>query len=195
MTERVPHKPNADVVNDDPPMDDVVLLDRVANGDSRALRHLYEEHAGWIAGRLRRKMPAHAVEDVLQETFLGVWRGAARYQGASDVGGWIWGIARLRVARWYRDRGQEPVGMVEEWVPDDHDISHETIDRVDLDRAFNQLGGPHSEDRQLAEAYFLEDRPVREVADRFGIPAGTVKSRLYRIRRRLVAALEREPGR
>ena len=194
MTERAPHHPKTDEVDGDPSMDDVALLGRVTNGDTHALRHLYEAHAGWIAGRLHRKMPAHAVEDVLQETFLAVWRGAARYRGSSDVGGWIWGIARLRMARWYRDRGQEPVGMVEEWVPDDGDVSHEAVERLDLEHAFSHLGDRQHEDRQLAEAYFLEDLSVKDVARRFGIPTGTVKSRLFRIRRRLVAALEREPG-
>ena len=84
MTERAPHHPKTDVVDDDPPMEDVALLDRVAKGDTHALRHFYEAHAGWIAGRLHRKMPAHAVEDV-----LAVWGGAAKYRGPSDVGGWI----------------------------------------------------------------------------------------------------------
>jgi RNA polymerase sigma factor (sigma-70 family) len=98
------------------------------------------------------------------------------------------------MARWYRDRGQEPVGMVDEWVPDTGDLAGEAANRVDLDRAFTSLGPPDHDDRRLAEAYYREDRPVKEVAERFGIPAGTVKSRLFRIRRRLAAALEREPG-
>lgn len=194
MTERAPDQPKTGIREDDPVIDDVILLNRVAEGDTRALRHLYDAHSGWIAGRLRRRLPPDAVEDVLQETFLGVWRGAGKYRGTSDVGGWIWGIARLRTARWYRDRGQEPAGMVEEWVPDDRDISREITERMDLDRAFTSLGDRHDEDRRLAEAYYLEDRPVRDVAERFGIPIGTVKSRLFRIRRRLVAALEKESG-
>ena len=84
--------------------------------------------------------------------------------------------------------------MVEGWVPDGGDISREAAERLDLERAFSQLGDRQHEDRQLADAYFLEDLSVKDVARRFGIPAGTVKSRLFRIRRRLVAALEREPG-
>ena len=84
--------------------------------------------------------------------------------------------------------------MVDEWVPDTGDLAGDAAERLDLDRAFGALGGPDHEDRRLAEAYYREDRPVREVAEAFGIPAGTVKSRLFRIRRRLVAALEREPG-
>lgn len=194
MTEREPHHSNLYLVGDDPPDDESALLAAVTDGDSRALRHLYDIHAGWIAARLRRKLPPDAVEDVLQETFLAVWRGAAGYRGSGDVGGWIWGIARFRLARWYRDRGQEPAGMVDDWVPSGENLANAAADRLDLDRAFARLGDPDDEDRLLAEAYYLEDRPVKEVAARFGIPAGTVKSRLFRIRRRLAAALEREPG-
>lgn len=194
MPERAPHQMKTAGSDGDPPVDDLVLLRRVADGDSRALRHLYESHAGWVAARLRQKLPAHAVEDVLQETFLAVWRGAARYRGSGDVGGWVWGIARLRMARWYRDHGREPSGVVEEWVPSGEDPAGDAIERMDLERAFATLGHRDHDDRRLAEAYYREDRPVREVAARLGIPAGTVKSRLFRIRRRLIAALEREPG-
>ena len=132
MTERAPHHPTPDVVDTDPPIEDAALLDRVARGDTRALRHLYEAHAGWVAGRLRRKLPPDAVEDVLQETLLAVWRGAGRYRGDGDVGGWIWGIARFRMARWHRDRGQEAAGVVDERVPDAGDLAAEAADRLDL---------------------------------------------------------------
>nr|MBA2247046.1 hypothetical protein [Chloroflexia bacterium] len=45
--------------------DDLMLA--VAGGDELALRVLYERHARWIAVRLRRSLPASAVEDALQE--------------------------------------------------------------------------------------------------------------------------------
>ena len=193
MTKHASHQSKTIDERDLTSISDALLLQRIAEGDTHALRHLYESHAGWIAGRLRRKLPPDAVEDVVQETFLAVWRGAGNYRGSADVGGWIWGIARLRMARWYRDLGEEPVGMVDEWLPDGNDLATNAAGRLDLDRAFEALGGPDHEDRRLAEAYFREDRPVKDVARRFGIPIGTVKSRLFRIRRRLVAALEREP--
>ena len=42
---------------------------------------------------------------------------------------------------------------------------------------------------------YVEDRPVAEVAELMGVPAGTVKSRAHRARRLLRAALRREPMR
>jgi len=67
-------------------MDDERLLAAVAGGDSTALRELFARHAPWLAARLRRTLPVDAVEDVLQEAFIAVWKGAARYSGEGAVG-------------------------------------------------------------------------------------------------------------
>ncbi|WP_460807186.1 RNA polymerase sigma factor [Micromonospora zhanjiangensis] len=56
-------------------MDDDDLVRAVAHGDHGALRELFSRHAPWLAARLRTVLPAPDVEDVLQETFLAVWRG------------------------------------------------------------------------------------------------------------------------
>src|SRR6266566_4417071 len=61
-------------------MDDDGLVARVAAGDDTALRELFSRHAPWLAARLRAALPAAEVEDVLQETFLAVWRGADGYR-------------------------------------------------------------------------------------------------------------------
>ena len=61
-------------------MDNDELIAAVAGGDDAALRELFSRHAPWLAARLRAVLPAADVEDVLQETFLGVWRGAVGYR-------------------------------------------------------------------------------------------------------------------
>src|SRR5215470_18502730 len=88
-------------------MDDDALIAAVARGDDVALRELFQRHAPWLAGRLRGVLPAAEVEDVLQETFLAVWRGAGGYrpEGSGSAGGWLWGIARRQAALFLRCRG------------------------------------------------------------------------------------------
>jgi DNA-directed RNA polymerase specialized sigma24 family protein len=86
-------------------VDDNELIAALAGGDDTALRELFSAHAPWIAARLRAVLPAAEVEDVLQETFLGAWRGAAGYRG-EGVGGWLWGIARRQAALSLRRRGR-----------------------------------------------------------------------------------------
>jgi RNA polymerase sigma-70 factor (ECF subfamily) len=65
------------------------------------------------------------------------------------------------------------------------------VRRADLEQAFSELGSSGSDRRMLADLIFVEDRPVAEVARRLGIPEGTVKSRVYALRRVLRAALRR----
>jgi len=86
-------------------MDDETLIAAVAKGDDAALRELFARHAPWLATRLRAVLPAADVEDVLQETFLAVWRSARGFRLEGSAGGWLWGIARRQAAGWLRRRG------------------------------------------------------------------------------------------
>ncbi|HWV34790.1 MAG TPA: sigma factor, partial [Thermomicrobiales bacterium] len=101
-------------VSELPPVEDThddVLIAAIARGEERALRILYERHAPWLAVRLRRTLAASAVEDVLQETFLAVWRGAGRYQSTGDVAAWLWGIGRRQAATWARKHGNPTLAL------------------------------------------------------------------------------------
>jgi RNA polymerase sigma-70 factor (ECF subfamily) len=176
-------------------MDDDALLTAIADGDDLALRALFERHAPWVAGRLRRAMPASAVEDVVQETFLAVWRGASGYHGAGETGAWIWGIARRQAALWARRHGRTAQELQLDELIDKtggDDPATAAAHRSDLERALATLGPADDPRRALACLVFIEDRPLAEVARRLGIPIGTVKSRVFAVRRQLQAALRGE---
>jgi RNA polymerase sigma-70 factor (ECF subfamily) len=163
-------------------MDDDALLTATASGDDQALRTLFERHAPWVAGRLRRAMPASAVEDVVQETFLAVWRGASGYQHTGEAGAWVWGIARRQAALWARRNGR-----AEQLLDLD-----ELVEQSAVERALATLGTGDEARLTLARLVFVEDRPLAEVARRLGVPVGTVKSRIFAVRRQLQAALRGE---
>ncbi|MGH9175274.1 MAG: RNA polymerase sigma factor, partial [Vicinamibacterales bacterium] len=173
-------------------MDDDALIAAVGAGDQMALKMLFERHAPWIAGRLRRTLPRDAVEDVVQETFIAVWRGAGSYSGAGEVGGWLWGIARRQAVNWLRKHGRETPGFE---VGQTSDPERTAIARADLQQAVAALGPEGSEQRELLRLLYVEDRPLAEVARELGVPAGTVKSRAFRLRRVLRAALDKGAGR
>src|SRR5216683_224467 len=92
-------------------MDDDELIAAMAGGDDTALRELFARHAPWLAARLRPILPAAEVEDVLQESFLAVWRGARGYRPEGSPGGWLWGITRRQAALWLRRRGPDGLSL------------------------------------------------------------------------------------
>lgn len=181
-------------VEDPGEQSDDALIRAIAAGDEQALRILYEQHAPWLAVRLRRSLPASAVEDVLQETFLAVWKGASRYQNTGEVGAWLWGIGRRQGAQWARkhDRPTLALDLIGERPGREQDPAHEIVHRNEIGRALAAVGPAGSTNRRIARKALVEDRPLAEIADDMNMPLGTIKSRLHRIRRTLKAYREEE---
>ena len=180
-------------------MDDDELIAAVASGDDAALRELFFRHAPWLAARLRGVLPAAEVEDVLQETFLAVWRGARGYRPQGAAGGWVWGIARRQAALWLRRRGPAEVPLPALIAADGRysdDPAEAALSAAELADAINALGPEGGAQREVWRLMYVEDRPVAEVAELMGVPEGTVKSRAHRARRLMRAALRRhQPAR
>jgi RNA polymerase sigma-70 factor, ECF subfamily len=163
-------------------MDDDELIAALAAGDDTALRELFMRHAPWLAARLRAALPPPDVEDVLQETFLAVWKGASGYRPRGTPQAWMWVIARNQATLLLRRRG--PVtAPLEETPHAGLDPAEAAMVRADITAA---LDGPEG---QVLRLMYVEDRPVAEVAALLGVPAGTVKSRAHRARRMLRAVL------
>ena len=169
--------------------DDGMLLAAVADGDRGALRSLYERHAPWLTLRLtRRCADPGIVEEVVQDTFVAVWRGARRYRGSGEVPAWIWGIGIRRLIDRLRahplpiptalDRGGVVVSAEEEALVG--------VEHGDLGTALDRLS---PELRAVMQATVLDGLTTREAAKLLGIPQGTVKTRLMRARRELREAL------
>jgi RNA polymerase sigma-70 factor (ECF subfamily) len=177
-------------------MDDDELIAAIATGNDGALRELFSRHAPWLAARLRSVLPASDVEDVLQETFLGVWRGAAGYQPDGAAGGWVWGIARRQAALFLRRTGPSALLLPAVMAADGRhaaDPAEAALSRAAIAEALVALGPEGSPERETWRLVYVEDKPVAEVAELMGVPVGTVKSRAHRARRLLRAALRSEP--
>jgi len=174
-------------------MGDAALLAAVAGGDRGALRSLYERHAPWLALRLaRRCADPGLVEEIVQDTFVAVWKGAKRYRGQGEVAAWIWGIGirrlidRLRrppAALLRSEPVSVPAGAIEVSAEEQVLLG---IEHGDLGSALNRLS---PELRAVLQATALDGLTTKEAARLLGIPQGTVKTRLMRARAELREAL------
>jgi RNA polymerase sigma-70 factor (ECF subfamily) len=161
---------------------DEALLVAIAGGDRQALHVLYERHAPWVTLRLaRRCADADAVDDAVQDTFVAVWRSAARYRAGGEVGAWIWGIAIRRLIDALRRRPKREFHTTERVEPEPSAEEQVLlgVEHGDLVGALNRLS---PELRAVMQATILDGLTTREASRLLGIPAGTVKTRAMRAR-------------
>src|SRR3712207_2297422 len=170
------------------PRSDGELLVAVADRDRAALRDLYDRHAPWLRARLsRRCSDAGLVEEVLQDTFLAVWRKPEAYRGAGDVPAWLWGIGIRRLLAAVRPRRPLPLRLlVQPPAPSAEDVVLLGVEHGDLAAAVNGLS---PELRAVVRAVALDGLTSREAARLLGVPAGTVRTRMARARTQLQEAL------
>lgn len=184
------------------PEADAAALAAVAEGDRSALRALYDRHAPWLVIRLsRRCADPEAVEEVVQDTFLAVWKRPRAYRGEGEVAAWIWGIAIRRLIDHLRRRSVREGLLARLPLSADFAVPAQrrpralpsAEDQVLLGVQFGDLAGALNglspELRAVVQATVLDGLTTREAARLLGIPAGTVKTRMMRARIQLREAL------
>jgi RNA polymerase sigma-70 factor, ECF subfamily len=163
------------------------LLARVAQGDVAALRNLYDQHASraiTIAFRILRNR--EEAEDVVQETFLEVWKRAAQFDpGRGGAVAWVVTIARSRAID--RLRARTIAGRTIASASEDADgllsvpppsPAVETQRRRDERRVAAALGALPAAQRRTIELAYFEGLSQSEIAVKTASPLGTVKMRV-----------------
>ena len=160
---------------------DRACVERMRAGDTRALEELYDRHNGLLYSIVMR-IVRHApdAEEVLQEAWLQIWRGAASYNDARGaVGAWLVTVARSRAidrvrSEGSRQRAEQAAGV--DPPPPTEDASANAAHRQmseRVSRALDQLGSQH---RQVLELAYFGGLTQTEIAERLNAPLGTVKS-------------------
>jgi RNA polymerase sigma factor (sigma-70 family) len=158
---------------------------RLAVRDESALEDAYATYGPSVLAYLRRYVGPDEAEDVLQRTFLDVWRSAERYDPDQRFAGWLFTIARRRAVDCLRGRRHSVVdveaarGLVGE---DGRETAERHADAAEVRAALDAL--PEHE-REVLELAYYADLTQREIAARLDVPLGTVKARAARGTRRL----------
>jgi RNA polymerase sigma factor (sigma-70 family) len=170
------------------------LLRRVAGGDEHAFRELFSRYASVahaLAFRLVRH--AHVAEEIVQEAFLALWRSPDRYDRTrGSVRAWLMGTVHHRAVDAVR-REQAQRRRVEQAValgaPFTEDPIDDVLSAIDLPRdrrlirkALAELPG---EQRDVIQQMYFDGMSQSQIAERSGLPLGTVKSRTLLAMRRL----------
>jgi RNA polymerase sigma-70 factor (ECF subfamily) len=133
--------------------------------------------------------PAEA-EDAVQEAFIRAWRNRGRFRRGHAPLPWLLQITRREALR-ILERGGRRCELDLEAVPEAELGATEASAGVELELR-ELVGDLRPEDRRLLQLRYEQDLTQGQVADRLGIPEGTVKVRLHRLRQRLRMTWESE---
>lgn len=159
------------------------LLERVAQGgDQDAFAELFRSYAPRLKSYMMRQgADPNTAEELVQETLLAVWRKATLYTGEKgSPTTWIFTIARnLRIDRLRREVPWQALPEGHDETPSDEIAPDEAVNlderRARVRRAMAELPPEQHEVITLA---FVDGLSHNEIAERLGLPLGTVKSRM-----------------
>ena len=168
--------------------DERALVERCRAGDDIAFSDLVDRYKNMVYGMVwRMGADRSQAEDLAQEVFLKVYRGLPYFRGEARLSTWIYRIVANVCTQARSGRGPEVAGAPpqEPGAPDAAFGDFELRDR--LEKAIAQLPENY---RLLIAAHYLDGVQYESLAEALDIPLGTVKTHLYRAKRRLRELLE-----
>ena len=173
------------------------LVRRLRDGDEDAFRRLFARHAPAAkALALRIVRQTNLAEEIVQDAFLAVWKNPDRYDELrGSVRSWLMGTVHHRAVdlvrreEAYRRRAEDAIAAGDEQVDHADEVA------VRLDRPAENLAVQAAladlpaGQRQVLEMMYFDGLSQSRIAERTGLPLGTVKSRTLLAMRRLRTAL------
>jgi RNA polymerase sigma factor (sigma-70 family) len=177
-------------------LSDEAVVALCGRSDEVALAELYDRFGGIAYGLARRVLRDDALaEDAVQEAFLAIWRGAARFvpeRGKAST--WILTLVHRRAVDLVRREERRRADVLPETVPE---AAGDSADdalwlRLERERVQSALAKLPDPQREAIELAYYGGFTQSELAERLGEPLGTIKSRMFTGLARLRELLERE---
>ncbi len=201
------HAPAAPAARAVPENDDTALVDALVSGEAQALERVYDRHGRGVYSLALHLLGDRALaEEVVQETFLKLWRQPAAYQSSRGrLQSWLLGIAHhhcidlLRRRKLeQRHRAAPPLPTDGEPSPNPFETLRQTSDEANPEASTqlaeqrrtvaNALGRLPAEQRMPIELAYYRGLTQVEIATQLGQPLGTIKTRMRLGLRRLRSA-------
>ena len=179
------------------------LIQRILKRDAHAFETLFDRYGEAVCHHLVRMVRDRAVaEDLTQEVFLRVWHRVAQWNGQGSFQAWLFRIATnmaLNHIRSVKRRREQPIGpppdvndeeeenAVPGWMIDASALGPDAIlEQAEQHRLLNRfVDALPEEKREVFRMVYDAEMETREIAEKLGIPEGTVKSRMHHARKQI----------
>lgn len=170
-----------------------IIVWRARSGDRAAFHELVAMYDARLLYYVRRLVcDIDACQDVLQETWLQVFRSLGKLQAPEAFRTWVYRIAYCRAITYARTRTTETAATEDAATIENIDDWNELVILEDAEfvhRALEQLSPAH---REVLTLRFIEDMDVKDIAEVVGCSEGTAESRLHYAKAALRALLEED---
>lgn len=174
-------------------MTDRELANRFPGGDDEIVRAVYGRYGGAVHTVAMSILGDRVgVADVVQATFVKAWQASHRFDPERELGPWLYTIARRQAIDAYRrERRSQPTDPSELHVVELPPSLEQAWEAWQVRLALDQLP---LDEREVVRLAWFDGLAHSEIAERVGVPVGTVKSRSHRAHRRLAALLAHVGG-
>lgn len=173
------------------------LARRFAAGDERALAVIYGQWSSLVYSLAVRSLgDATDAEDVTQKVFVAAWQGRERFDPArASLSAWLVGITRHTIADMHQARSRER-SITEQVaaITGEETAPAPEIDLADRLLIADEMARLEPLPRAVVHLAFFDDLTHLQIAERLGIPVGTVKSHIRRSLSKLRGRLEVSHG-
>lgn len=163
-------------------MDDNALIKRCQNGERQAFEELIRRYYGYVSGFLLKMTADETLtEDLTQDTFLKMICNIERFapDGRATFGTWLITIARNVYIDHLR-RHRIPFADVDTLpLTDERDMTDEVEQRAEYERLLRAIDTLPPEQGLAIRLKYEEELTLAEIAERFGVPSKTIKSRIH----------------
>ncbi len=169
-----------------------LLVLQAQSGSRRAMNQLVELWTPKLARRAYRLTQDHeGVQEVIQESWIGIARGIARLRDPSRFGAWALRIVHNQSADWIRERAlhRRHTLQTKEHASKSNQTDHPSTEETELIRIAVSTLDPKL--REVVYLFYMDQCTIEQIAIVLNIPQGTAKTRLARARSILKSQLER----
>ncbi|MFT4030887.1 MAG: sigma-70 family RNA polymerase sigma factor [Siphonobacter sp.] len=150
--------------------------------DQRGFTVLYDNYSAALYGIILKIVKSEEVAaDVLQETFVKIWRNIESYERSKgSLFTWILNVARntaidkIRSQEYQQSTQNQPLEYFVSVIEDENPVEHQ-IDAIGVRKVVEQL---RPEYRSIIELVYFQGYTQAEVSEELDIPLGTVKTRV-----------------
>ena len=174
--------------------DDIHIIKEVLGGKSEQFEHILNRYSEYVFNLIAHIVPCKEdAEELTQDVFIKAFRQLSSFKEESCFSTWIYRIATNTALSAARKRKHDTLHLddaVYKDIPDE--IIDETLDNSSeeqLQRLYRAIEMLSADERALITLYYMNEKPVAEVASVLGLTASNVKIKLHRIRKKLYLIL------